>query len=132
MSLGTRLTEQRKKAGLTQGQLGDTLNISPQAISKWENDQAEPDLNTLKRLAEIYHVTLDELTEATSSAKEPKEEKRTEAPLSVIGFCTSCGITVTQENLGAKEPKCFCTKCYSVYLAEEEERQKALLAEQKA
>lgn len=58
MSLGKTLTELRKKAGLTQGELGAKLNISAQAISKWENDISEPDITTLKKLSTLYNVPL--------------------------------------------------------------------------
>jgi transcriptional regulator with XRE-family HTH domain len=61
MTLGKKLSGYRKLSGMTQQQLGDKLNLSPQAISKWENDLAEPDLTTLKTLAELYQVTVDKL-----------------------------------------------------------------------
>ncbi len=61
MTLGQRLAFYRKKQALTQGQLGEQLNISAQAISKWENDQAEPDVTTLIQLSKILNVSLDEL-----------------------------------------------------------------------
>ena len=51
MSLGKTLAELRKKSKMTQSELGDKLNISAQAISKWENDSSEPDISTLKKLA---------------------------------------------------------------------------------
>ena len=61
MSIGNNLTAYRKRQGLTQQQLGEILNLSSQAISKWENDQAEPDLATIRKLAELYGVSLDAL-----------------------------------------------------------------------
>ena len=68
MTLGRRLAFYRKKQALTQGQLGEKLNISAQAISKWENDQAEPDVATLIQLSKILGVTFDELLTGTESA----------------------------------------------------------------
>ena len=53
MSLATTLVELRKKAKLTQSELGEKLSISAQAISKWENGASEPDVSTIKKLAEI-------------------------------------------------------------------------------
>jgi len=58
MSLGKTLAELRKKAGLTQSELGQKLNISAQAISKWENSISEPDFATIRKLAEIYNVSV--------------------------------------------------------------------------
>ena len=37
------------------------LNVSAQAVSKWENNQSEPDIKTLCRLAEIFEVSLNDL-----------------------------------------------------------------------
>ncbi len=61
MTYGEKLTAYRRNAGLTQQQIGDMLNVSAQAVSKWENDQSEPDINTLCRLAEIFEVSLNDL-----------------------------------------------------------------------
>lgn len=61
MSLGKNLVAHRRAKGLTQQQLGDLLSVSAQAVSKWENDQAEPDLQTLRRLSILYGVKADDL-----------------------------------------------------------------------
>ncbi|MBO5312634.1 MAG: helix-turn-helix transcriptional regulator [Clostridia bacterium] len=63
MTLGERLASLRKRNYFTQQALGQRLNISAQAISKWENDQSEPDLATLRKLAELYGISLSELIE---------------------------------------------------------------------
>ena len=73
MTLGNLLASKRKLANMTQQQVGDALNVSPQAVSKWENDLAQPDLISLKRLAELYGVPVSQLIDAT-------EEPVTEAP----------------------------------------------------
>ncbi len=138
MTLGRKLSQYRKVLGLSQQQLGDKLNVSPQAVSKWENNQAEPDLKTLKALAELYHTTTDELLDTTHdnilvSAGAPVQENIDEThehdsnekeafPLHPIGFCKRCGITVTEENLGEKEPVVTCKKCL---LEIEEEKARA-------
>jgi len=74
MSLGKTLTELRKKAGLTQGELGAKLNISAQAISKWENDISEPDITTLKKLSSLYSVPLAKLLDPNASVSDEAEE----------------------------------------------------------
>ena len=71
MTLGNLLASKRKMANLTQQQVGDALNVSPQAVSKWENDLAQPDLVSLKRLAELYGVPVAQLIDAT---EEPTAE----------------------------------------------------------
>lgn len=63
MTLGKRLKILRKMNYYTQQTLAQELNISAQAISKWENDLSEPDLATLRKLAELYKISLSELLE---------------------------------------------------------------------
>ncbi len=48
----------RKKQGLTQEQLGKKLNVSYQAVSKWENNLSEPDLDTIEKLTEIFNISI--------------------------------------------------------------------------
>lgn len=47
MSLGEKLKENRKKAGLSQEELAEKLNVSRQAITKWENDKGFPSIESL-------------------------------------------------------------------------------------
>ena len=61
MTLGQRLAFYRKKSCLTQQQLGKMINVSAQAVSKWENDQAEPDVATICKLSQIYGISTDAL-----------------------------------------------------------------------
>lgn len=60
-SLGQRLQKFRKRANLTQEDVATKLNITPQAVSKWENDVSAPDISLLSELADTYGVTVDEL-----------------------------------------------------------------------
>ena len=60
-TLGTKIAEYRKLKGFTQEQLATQLNVSSQAVSKWENDLSIPDLPILIQLADIFNVSLDEL-----------------------------------------------------------------------
>jgi len=61
MSLGERIKEKRIEHHLTQDQLSEKIFVSRQAISNWENDKSQPDLENLIMLSELYQVTLDEL-----------------------------------------------------------------------
>lgn len=60
-TIGSRISAQRKKHGLTQEQLADKLSVTAQAVSKWENNQSCPDIATLPKLAEIFGCSTDEL-----------------------------------------------------------------------
>ena len=61
MTLGEKLSQYRRTSGMTQQELGERLNISAQAISKWENDLSEPDISTLKKLSELFDISMAEL-----------------------------------------------------------------------
>ncbi len=117
MTIGQKLAGYRKLSGMTQQQLGDRLNISAQAISKWEKDLSEPALATLRTLAELYKVSVDELLDPESgfpdmsALGEPEEESEKLALGMPIGFCKECGIAVTEENLGSTQPTVLCLTC---------------------
>lgn len=51
----------RKKSGLSQKELADKLHVSQQSISQWEKGLREPSIEMLKKLAEIFNCTIDEL-----------------------------------------------------------------------
>lgn len=60
-TFGQRFTRLRKEKGFTQEDIAFKVNISSQAVSKWENDISLPDISILVNLAEILDVTTDEL-----------------------------------------------------------------------
>ncbi len=60
-SLGKRFQRLRKKANFTQEEVATKLNITPQAVSKWENDVSAPDISLLIEIADMFSVTVDEL-----------------------------------------------------------------------
>ncbi|MGY3776243.1 helix-turn-helix domain-containing protein [Helcococcus sueciensis] len=60
-TIGMRIQQARKQKGFTQSELADKLYVSAQAVSKWENDQASPDITMLSSLSEILGVTIDYL-----------------------------------------------------------------------
>ena len=63
MTIGKRIALLRKEKGLTQEELATHMGVSPQAVSKWENDQTCPDISALPRLARLLGVSVDELLE---------------------------------------------------------------------
>ena len=60
-TLGNRIAMLRRKKELKQDALAEMLGVSPQAVSKWENDQSCPDISLLPKLSQILGVTVDEL-----------------------------------------------------------------------
>lgn len=61
MSLGDKLLDLRKKAGLSQEDVADKLEVSRQTVSKWETDQTVPELIKVKLLSKLYNVSYDYL-----------------------------------------------------------------------
>ncbi|NVY97135.1 helix-turn-helix transcriptional regulator [Lactobacillus sp. DCY120] len=61
MELAQNLKKYRKLAQLSQQEVADSLQISRQSISKWENGTHLPDLHNIQRLGKLYQVSLDEL-----------------------------------------------------------------------
>lgn len=62
MSIGQRILELRQISGITQNQLAKKMEVSRQAVSKWENDQSTPDPMNMIRLAEILDTDIEYLT----------------------------------------------------------------------
>lgn len=61
MSLGNKLAEARKKQNLTQEQLAEKLDVTRQAVSRWESDAAYPETDKIVRMAQILGVSCDYL-----------------------------------------------------------------------
>lgn len=61
MTTGQRIKAARKKAGLTQKELGNRLGISYQTLAQWENDLRNPKYETLQRIAAALNISADVL-----------------------------------------------------------------------
>ena len=61
LKTANRLQQLRKENGYSQDALAEKLGLSRQAISKWERGESSPDTDNLIALAELYHMTLDQL-----------------------------------------------------------------------
>ena len=73
--LGKALQQARKKKGLTQQELADTLCVSNKAVSKWERGLALPDINSVPQLAEVLEMSVVELIDSQT------REKQDESPM---------------------------------------------------
>ena len=79
MTLGQRVQELRKQAGLSQEGLGEALGVSRQAVSKWEGDNGIPELDTLIAMSRLFGVTVGQLL-GVEAPEETAKEKAEEAP----------------------------------------------------
>lgn len=61
--IGENLKKARKAAKMSQEQVAEILNTSRSNISKYENETLEPNIQTLRKLCEIYKISADELLE---------------------------------------------------------------------
>ncbi len=67
MTLGQKLKEIRKRFGLSQESLAEIMNVSRQAITKWENDNGIPDISNLKELSNVFGISIDYLLDDNNS-----------------------------------------------------------------
>ncbi|MCD8391261.1 MAG: helix-turn-helix domain-containing protein [Firmicutes bacterium] len=67
MDIGAKIKELRKKRGITQERLAEYLNISPQAVSKWESGISLPDITFVAPIAAFFKVSTDELLSSDRS-----------------------------------------------------------------
>lgn len=75
MTLGKRIRQMRIEKAISQEKLAEELNVSRSAIAKWETDGGIPELDNLLRLAEVFDVSLDELT---GNVKKQRQEDEIE------------------------------------------------------
>lgn len=77
MALSEKLYTLRRKSGLSQEQLAEQLNVSRQAISKWESGRSLPESDKLLAISQYFHVSLDFLMrEDGEQSDSPADDKR--------------------------------------------------------
>ena len=74
--VGQFIKEIRKKNNLTQKQLADKLNVTYQAVSKWENGKNVPDIALLKEISNLFNVDIDEIINGQKKEKTKKNNKK--------------------------------------------------------
>ena len=67
MTLGEKLKNIRKRFGLSQESLAEIMNVSRQAITKWESDEGIPDVSNLQELSKVFNLTVDYLLDNDNS-----------------------------------------------------------------
>lgn len=89
---GTKIAELRAANKMTQAELGAMLNVTSQAVSKWENGLSEPDIESIRKICQIFNITFDEFFGA-----EPKQENAELSPQTpenangvILAYCDMC------------------------------------------
>ena len=86
MKLNEKIIKIRKENGLSQEEFGDKINVSRQAVSKWENEEAKPDIEKIQQIAKKFSVSYEyllndeietiEKVDKSSNKKEPKSKTK--------------------------------------------------------
>lgn len=117
-TFGQRFLKLRKARNLTQEDIAKKLNISAQAVSKWENDVSSPDISLLSDIASIFNISIDELlgkeinkTEVLPEGKRKDinsmmlyinilstdgDKVKVNLPMSLIIACVNSGINISK------------------------------------
>ena len=95
MDYGQKIAELRKNSKLTQAELGTKLNITAQAVSKWENNLSEPDIDSIRKMCEIFEVSVDEFLGLSTAKKEeqstqPAPAEEPQPVKAILGYCEKC------------------------------------------
>ena len=80
-TIGQNITFYRKKKGITQEKLAEICEVTPQAVSKWENDLSCPDVMLLKRITSAFGISVDMLLEEDENVVELSTEDATKGKL---------------------------------------------------
>lgn len=108
MTLGQKIKKLRIENNLTQKDISELVSVTFQTVSKWENDENEPDIATLRKLASVFGCSMDYLlSEEEEQVEQPKvEEKQAESATQTIiihesekHVCERCGRDIDPEDL---------------------------------
>ena len=96
MTIGQKIIQLRNAADISQEQLAETLGVSRQSVSKWEMDQALPQIDKVLQLAEIFSVSTDELLlDKIEINRKPANEPRTLKYFGTDGFRGEANVNLT-------------------------------------
>ncbi|MDE7082988.1 MAG: helix-turn-helix domain-containing protein [Clostridia bacterium] len=118
MNFGEKIVSLRKSNGMTQAELGENLNVTYQAVSKWERGESSPDFATLSKIAKLFGVPITYFedgeeeaaaVEATEQAVEPAADN---AP-AMLGFCKVCGRVLHEGEEHQTKPFILCEECHN-------------------
>ena len=115
MTLGQKIKKLRNDKNLTQKDLADQVHVTFQTVSKWENDENEPDVATLRELSKLFGCTMDYLlSEEDEQAAVSQSEAPVEAPVEVVTktiiihqneahVCAKCGEDIPEDELVSED-----------------------------
>lgn len=98
MTIGEKMKQVRKDRGLTQEQLAENLIVSRAAVAKWENDNGVPDIDNLKKISQLFGVSIDELVDNSVINDTKQNDSSEEYYATYIG--KKCNVEMTDWNDG--------------------------------
>lgn len=87
MNLGENIKARRQELKLSQEYVAEQLGVSRQAVSKWETGQSEPTASNLIRLAEVFEISLSELTgtgRSGGTSSDPEKKRGGKEPNPIL------------------------------------------------
>lgn len=109
--VGAYISELRRDADMTQAEMANRLNVTHQAVSKWENGLALPDVQTLVDLAELFGVSVDQILSAGDKRHHPASAPTAQSREDVVASARSAGAqsasaqSAGAQSAGAEDPQ---------------------------
>lgn len=136
LTQGEKIAFLRKKHGMTQADLGTMLNVSYQAVSKWEREESYPDFDTISRISKIFRVPIQffeqgvgsEVLKESAPARVAMPERQKAEP-KLVGLCKQCGKAVYEGDDARTNAGVVCKSCFQ--RTREEEARKVRQREEK-
>ncbi len=98
MTIGEKIYNLRNNANISQEELAEKLSVSRQSVSKWEMDQALPQIDKVIMLCNLFSITTDELLqENLTISAAPKGEKKKNRYFGTAGFRGEANVSLTSE-----------------------------------
>lgn len=111
MTYGEKIAHLRKSNGMTQEDLGKVLNVTYQAVSKWERGESLPDFTTMSQIAKFFQVPLSYFEEDGEIAQTQAQEQTQVTYNNYVGTCTVCGRMIKEDDDYIASPKLICKSC---------------------
>lgn len=124
--IGEKIKKLRVDNQLTQKELAEKLFVTSQAVSRWENNEVEPSINTIVEIAKIFNVPTDTLLDVHIEKEETitTEIVYKDAPKQHLALCEHCNSPIyNKENIKRitkdKVSHILCPSCHVKHLAEQ-------------
>ena len=94
MTIGEKIALLRTMSNISQEQLAEKISVSRQAVSRWEMDQAVPQIEKIIQLCEFFGITTDELLKEENAIRKPAEKLKNKY-FGTDGFRGEAGVNLT-------------------------------------